>query len=191
MQDLSDEQLVAQYRQSGDTAYFGELYRRYAHLVQGVCLKYLKDWESSQDVVSTVFTILHRTLPTREVKAPKSYIYTIARNECFARLRKNRSAQEKLDNYQLDIKSQLGVMENDGLVALLDDEPSSDDLITEAVSRLSDEQRICVRLFFYENQSYKDIANTTGYTLKQVKSYLQNGKRNLRNFLEPALRPPS
>ena len=191
MQELSDEQLAAAYRRTGDTAYFGELYRRYAHLVQGVCLKYLKDWEKSRDVVSTVFTILHRTLPTREVKAPKSYLYTIARNECFAYLRKEKSAREKLDTYQQDTAGLIDVMENDGLVTLLSDEPSTDDLVSEAVDRLGDEQRICVRLFFYENRSYKEIADTTGYSLKQVKSYLQNGKRNLRNYLSPALRPPS
>ena len=191
MQQLSDAQLVAEYRRTGDTAYFGELYERYAHLVQGVCLKYLKDWEKSRDVVSVVFTILHRTLPTREVKAPKSYIYTIARNECFAYLRKEKSTREKRETYQQDTQGLIDVMENEGLVTLLSDEPSADDLVTEAVSRLSDEQRICVHLFFYENRSYKEIAETTGYTLKQVKSYLQNGKRNLRNFLEPALRPPN
>ena len=56
--------------------------------------------------------------------------------------------------------------------------------LTKALSKLSEHQLICIKLFFYEKRSYQEIAEETGYELKKVKSYIQNGKRNLKNFLE-------
>ena len=52
-----------------------------------------------------------------------------------------------------------------------------------ALSELKPEQSTCIELFYIKEKCYQDISDQTGYSLKQVKSYIQNGKRNLKNIL--------
>jgi RNA polymerase sigma-70 factor (ECF subfamily) len=58
----------------------------------------------------------------------------------------------------------------------------------QSLEELGKEQKLCVILFYLEKRSYQEIALTTGYTLMQVKSYIQNGKRNLRLSIEKKAR---
>lgn len=184
---LSDEELVSKFSKTNQETYFEELYRRYVHLSYGVCLKMMKNEDDSHDVVSEVFKILYIKLPTANVKSFKSYLYTVSRNECIARLRQRKSENNKLADWKLLENPSGDFMENDEFAALLNNEAPMEDEVEKAVSLLGDEQRTCIRLFFYEDKSYKEIADQTGYSEKQVKSYLQNGKRNLRIMLEKVL----
>jgi RNA polymerase sigma-70 factor, ECF subfamily len=188
VQQLSDEELVSRFSKTKRQTYFEELYRRYVHLAYGVCLKMLKNESDSHDVVSEVFKILFTKLPTSNVKSFKSYLYAVSRNESIAKLRQRKSEAQKLAEWQHTENSSNDFVENGELLALLDGEPSLDNEIREAVEQLGDDQRTCIRLFFYEDKSYKEIALQTGYSEKQVKSYLQNGKRNLRIMLEETMR---
>ncbi len=184
---LSDEELVSKFATTQRQAYFEELYRRYVHLAFGVCLKLLKSEDDSRDVVSDVFRILFLKLPTADIKSFKSYVYTVARNESIGRLRQRKSEMLKLADWQKSDLAPDDFMENDGLASLLNGAPSMEAAVEKAVERLGTDQRTCIRLFFYEDKSYKEISDQTGYTEKQVKSYLQNGKRNLRIMLESEL----
>ena len=188
VQQLSDEELVSKFSRTKRQTYFEELYRRYVHLAYGVCLKMLRNENDSHDVVSEVFKILFTKLPTANVKSFKSYLYAVSRNESIARLRQQKTEAKKLADWQLTESTSNDFMENGELIALLDGEPSLDDEIRKALEQLGDEQLTCIRLFFYEDKSYKEIARQTGYSEKQVKSYLQNGKRNLRIMLEETMR---
>ena len=49
-----------------------------------------------------------------------------------------------------------------------------------ALKTLNKEQKWCVELFYYKNKSYNEIIDITGYTANEVKSHIQNGKRNLK-----------
>jgi len=118
------------------------------------------------------------------VKSFKSYLYAVSRNECIAKLRKRKSEANKLAGYRYTEKAEIDFVENDKMASLIDGEPSMETTMENAVQLLGDEQRTCIYLFFYENKSYREISDKTGYSEKQVKSYLQNGKRNLRIMLE-------
>lgn len=188
VQKLSDEELVSGFSKTKQQAYFEELYRRYIHLAYGVCLKMMKNEEESHDVVSEVFKILFTKLPTSDVKSFKSYLYAVSRNECIAKLRQKKSEAQKLANWNHLENPPGDFMENDGFAALFNTLPSMEQEVEKAVGRLGDDQKLCIQLFFYEDKSYREIAAETGFTEKQVKSYLQNGKRNLRIMLEKELR---
>ena len=54
----------------------------------------------------------------------------------------------------------------------------------KALAELQEPQRVCVTLFYLQKQSYQQITASTGYSMLQVKSHIQNGKRNLKNHLE-------
>ncbi len=185
---LSDEELIGKFSQTNQEIYFEELYRRYVHLSFGVCMSMMKNEDDSRDVVSEVFKILYVKLPSANVKSFKSYLYAVSRNECIAKLRQRKSEMTKLADFKLTQDPTGGFMENDEFAALLNTETPIEDEVEKAVSQLGDEQRTCIRLFFYEDKSYKDIVEQTGYSEKQVKSYLQNGKRNLRIMLEKIMK---
>jgi RNA polymerase sigma-70 factor (ECF subfamily) len=183
LKQLSDEELVSLFAKTQMQNYFAELYNRYARLGYGVCLKYMKNESDSQDVLSEVFRILYRKIPTSDIQSFKKYFYTVARNECIGKLRKKQKETERLAELRNFEKSSRDFMENEGLIRLLDSEPSVEKVIEEAILKLNQHQRTCIKLFFFENKSYKEIVEMTGLTDKQVKSYLQNGKRNLKILL--------
>lgn len=187
LQNLSDAELVAVFVKNQSNAHFGELYRRYAHLVYGVSLKYMKDQELAKDMVTLIFEKLYRKIPSTNVQNFKSYVYGASRNECIARLRKLKSERDKKEKYTISEKSSYDFMETADWERQLDGEVAIEDKIEAAILKLPEDQRRCVRLFFYENKSYKEIVAMTDFDLKQVKSYLQNGKRNLRNILKPMM----
>ncbi|RMG81663.1 MAG: sigma-70 family RNA polymerase sigma factor [Bacteroidetes bacterium] len=180
---LSDEELMEHFSKTGHSSYFGELYRRYARLGFGVCLKYLKNEADSRDVLSEVFRILHRVIPTANIQSFKKYFYTVTRNECMGKLRQRQKEYDRLNELKNFEKNSNPFMENEGLIRLLDSEPSMEKVVESAIGKLNKEQRTCINLFFFEDKSYKEIVQITGYTDKQVKSFLQNGKRNLKIML--------
>jgi RNA polymerase sigma-70 factor (ECF subfamily) len=184
----SDEELVQSFTATGITSYFSELYRRYAHLSFGVCLKILKDETESREVVSDVFKILFSRLPSASVKSFKNYLYTISRNECIRKLRQRKAEALKLSEWQRLENDSSEFVENEGFYTLLEKEPSLAEEVQKAIGKLGEEQQRCIHLFFFEEKSYRDIAVKTGYTEKQVKSYLQNGKRNLGIALQEVLK---
>ncbi len=178
---LTDADLVAQYRQTADLNVLGDLYNRYMELVYGICLKYLKDPENAQDSVMAIFEELISKLQKHEVDNFKSWLYTLAKNHCLMRLRdRTKGVKELPENNSLahDETDKQDLLQNE----------ETYDLLEEAIAELSDEQKRCVTLFYLQKQSYQQIADKTGYSLMQVKSYIQNGKRNLKILLEKKLK---
>ena len=182
---LSDEALIAAYKESGETNLVGVLYKRYMHLVYGVALKYLKDSEEAQDITMVVFEKLMADLKTHQIQAFKPWLYMVAKNQCLMLIRKRKGHETvALPEYNLE-------NDDDGSVEINLSEHLDDSEIREAqlnqleegIKTLGPEQRICVELFYLQDKSYVEVAEMTGYDLKQVKSYIQNGKRNLKNYL--------
>ena len=56
--------------------------------------------------------------------------------------------------------------------------------MASALLELNPEQQLCVTLFYLEKKSYQEIADSSGFTMMQVKSHIQNGKRNLKIIME-------
>ena len=171
---LSDSELTRLYKSSGDLAVLGELYNRYMPMVHGVCMKYLKDREESRDAVMQIFEKLIGTAREHSIEHFKSCLYVTARNHCLMKLRaeKGRHFEEfspiHMENANLAHPDEESEMENN-LSAL-----------EKCIDKLIAEQKQCVQLFYIEQKCYKDITVVTGYDLNSVKSYIQNGKRNLK-----------
>lgn len=169
----SDEDLIRCYLETGDNNPVGELYNRYARLVFGVCLKYLKNKDESRDILLGVFEKLLVDLKKYEIKNFKAWLYTYTRNECLMLLRKSRIKTIEADIFD----TYLGAEEEE---APMQDKETVLASLEQSVEELNDEQRICIRLFYIENKSYNQIADETGLNFRQIKSFIQNGKRNLR-----------
>lgn len=177
---LSDEELLTHYIKSGDTEYFGELYNRYIPLIYGLCLKYLQEEVKAQDVVMQLFEDLLPKLSRYEIREFRTWIYSVAKNYCFQLLRK--------ENLEIATDFDQQFVETYDILHLLDKEETSDDARTAALrhcmEKLPEPQQRCILSFFMEEMSYADIMEQTGYQLKSVKSYIQNGKRNLKSCIE-------
>jgi len=177
--NLSDEQLLSNYRSDGKSCWVGELYARYNHLVFGLCLKYLKNKDDARDATLSLFEKLLRDLRSHEVQQFQHWIYMVSKNHCLMILRARTSQHEKMNEYKRNgahsetaEEMSYAEMKERGLTHL-----------EEAINRLNSHQEKCVRLFYLEEKSYREIAEQTTYTINDVKSYIQNGRRNLKLLL--------
>jgi len=177
----SDDELVQLFREKPNLEILGVLYKRYMYLVYGVCMKYFKNREDSQDAVMQIFEVLVRDIPRFEIQNFKGWLYTVSRNHCLMQLRKN--SKEK--NRHPEISSAV-FMESTSVMHPIDEEPDEDmqERLKVCLEQLREEQRRCVEMFYYQQQCYKEIANDLRIGEEKVKSYIQNGKRNLKNCLE-------
>ena len=172
----TDELRLQLYRNTGEQSVIGDLFNQYMHLVYGLCLKYLKDHEASQDAVMDIYETISKKLLKTEVKHFKSWLYMVSKNHCLMILRKNNP----------EVNTEI-IMESPDVMHLKEEKINLEqdlNALDECIEKLNAEQRKCVRHFFLDKKSYQEVTNETGIELKKVKSHIQNGKRNLKLCLE-------
>ena len=176
--ELPDKELVNLFRTSGNMDVLAVLFQRYMDLLYGVCLKYLKQPETAKDAVMQIFEELVAKLPKHEVDNFKSWLYTLAKNYCLMQLRtpKNLKTTEfKPDSMQLEEEVHLnGIQLKEENLQKLE----------RCLQTLSTEQKKTVELFYLQNKCYKEIAEATGIEWNKVRSFIQNGRRNLKICME-------
>ncbi|WP_443945329.1 RNA polymerase sigma factor [Pedobacter sp. AW1-32] len=173
-----DSDLIAEYKRTGDLDALGTLYNKYMHLVFGVCFNYFKDEEQSKDAVMQIFEELVGKLKVHEIQNFKSWLHVLTRNHCLMALRKT----SKQNTVPLDET----FVENTEIVHLDIDNTKETQLtiMEKCMDTLPEEQRKSVDLFYLQEKCYKEVAEITGYDMLKVKSYIQNGKRNLKICIE-------
>lgn len=180
--DITDQQLLSKYYSDHNSEWLGVLLQRYTLLLLGVCMKYLKDEDEAKDSVQQIFLKVIQELQKYKVEYFKSWLYMVAKNHCLMKLRDRNGRQTSEINDRLsatpgDESDKSAQEKNDYTLELMQD----------ALKELNPEQRQCVTLFYLEKKSYQQISDATGYNLLQVKSYIQNGKRNLKLLIEKRL----
>ena len=178
----TDAELLALFKKTTQNQYLGELLERYSLLVFGVCIKYLKDQTSAQDATQQVFEKVIKEVVKYEIPYFKSWLYSVAKNQCLMELR-NSSTKIQYTAQEID-EMKLTAEDDSGLKLreyLLQDKL---EILHESLVNLNKDQSICIDLFYLQKLSYREIENKTGLTFQQIKSNIQNGKRNLRLMLE-------
>ena len=176
--ELSDKELIAGYKETGDMAVLGELYQRYMDLVYGVCLKYYKDPETAKDSVMQNFEDLVSKLKKYDVDNFKGWLHQVAKNHCLMQLRTPRNLKT------VELKSELvHNEENVHLNGVLDKEENFKKL-EYCLGTLTNDQQAAIRLFYLEGKCYNEIVEITGQEWNQVRSFIQNGRRNLKICME-------
>lgn len=181
--NIEDKELLEKYYLDGNNQWLGMLLQRYTLLLLGVCIKYLKNEEEAKDSVQQIFIKVITEVNKYKIEYFKSWLYMVAKNYCLMKIR--------------DSHGKIPVELNDNVAA---HHPDTDNLhelvdkditltyIEEGLLHLNEEQKQCVTLFYLQKQSYNQITATTGFTTLQVKSFIQNGKRNLKIFVEKKLK---
>ncbi|MEN9640258.1 MAG: hypothetical protein RLZZ262_2127 [Bacteroidota bacterium] len=178
---MTDNELLLRYRQDGAPQWVGELYVRYSHLVFGVCLKYLRDKHKSQDATIAIFEKLMTDLRQREVATFQHWLYTVTKNHCMQIFRNESRELTRVDEIGEETDQ---TREEEWIAMQLREEGLR--ALERAIERLNIPQRTCVQMFYLQQKSYKQISTTTGYTEGEIKSYLQNGRRNLKSMMQNA-----
>lgn len=177
-QQYTDEDLLNRYLQDDDLRHLGELYLRHSEMVYYVCLRYFKEDETSKDAVMQIFEELIEKVKKQSIRDFPRWLYVISKNHCLMALRSSKKQKE--------------IVTNDFVEFQIDSHPLEDREIREerllqlesCLEKLLEKQQRSVKLFFLEEKCYKEVAELTGYEVKEVKSYIQNGKRNLKNCME-------
>lgn len=172
--DKDDKELLHIYMKDSDTDALGILLQRYTGMLLGVCMKYLKNEEEAKDSVQQVFLKVINELHKYNVDYFKSWIYMVAKNHCLMKLRDKKKNTVDINENVFEASDAL-----DEKTVMQNKEVSLNNLEI-ALKSLSEEQRICVDLFYMQKKSYQKITDLTGYNGLQVKSHIQNGKRNLK-----------
>jgi RNA polymerase sigma factor (sigma-70 family) len=180
---IEDKELLEKFYNDKNTQWLGILLQRYTMLLLGVCMKYLKNEEEAKDSVQQIFLKAIVELQKYKVDYFKSWLYMIAKNYCLMKIRNNQGKiSVELNNNML--------VEQEGVYNKYEqiEKDKTLSLIEESLNELNSEQKQCVTLFYLQKKTYQQISELTGFTLLQVKSFIQNGKRNLKQIVEKKMK---
>jgi RNA polymerase sigma factor (sigma-70 family) len=173
-----DNELLQRFYSDKNNEWLGILLQRYTLLLLGVCMKYLKNEEEAKDAVQQIFLKTITELHKYKVDYFKSWIYMVAKNHCLMKLRNKNNTPVEINDRVLsapdDAENSRNHLQKETTLTIME----------QALQQLNSEQQQCVTLFYLEKKSYQEITQATGYSLLQVKSHIQNGKRNLKIMLE-------
>ena len=178
-QHITDQELLEKFYADHNNEWLGILLQRYTLLLLGVSMKYLKNEEQAKDSVQQIFLKVIQELHKYKVEYFKSWLYMVAKNHCLMKLRESNGKSTVEVNDNITNKAD---EEADRQVLLQNDHTL--DLLELSLKELNPEQQQCVTLFYLQKKSYQEVSDETGFTMLQVKSYIQNGKRNLRILIE-------
>lgn len=179
---IEDKELLNKFYSDGNNQWLGILLERYTLLLFGVCMKYLKDEEEAKDAVQQIFLKVITELQKYKVDYFKSWLYMIAKNLCLMKIR------DRHGRIPVEISEHMTAPEDSITRSDLLEKDKTLSLIEEGLSELNAEQKLCVTLFYLQKKTYQQITDSTGLSLLQVKSYIQNGKRNLKLIVEKKMK---
>ncbi len=183
IKQLTDIKLISRYKVSGNSIFIGELYQRYAYFVFCVCMKYFRDDERSKDAAMNIFEKLLIDLRKHEIDNFKPWLHTVTKNYCIEQLRNSKNYVR----YDDEVKNNdISFVENYDVFHLNTEEDKENKLklLESAINELDEEQKECIILFFMKDKCYAQISEITGYSMSNIKSYIQNGKRNLKIYMQ-------
>jgi RNA polymerase sigma-70 factor, ECF subfamily len=179
---LSDEDLLASYSRKRDQRYLAELFSRYTHIVYGVCLKYLQNREDAKDAVMGIYEKLTEEILKYDIHIFGSWLYVLSKNYCLMQIRADKTKSKHQITWE---KDQLIFMESEWILHPVDDNTNHNEKsLRECIEKLKKDQKECIKLFYFNDKCYKEIASRLKIDEKTVKSFLQNAKRNLKICLE-------
>jgi RNA polymerase sigma-70 factor (ECF subfamily) len=198
--DLSDEALVANYRQSKDPTLFKSLVRRYENRLYNAAFRMLGNAEEAEEVVQDTCVKLHQSIDRfRAQSSFAAWLFQIAHNTCLDKLRtKQRRKTFGFGLFSFDPQSTTDKDDADEVPMVIsqaaDSAPNPAEkldlseqgsIISASLRQLPESQRSVVVLHDIEGFSYQEISEIVGANIGTVRSRLHYGRIKLRELLEP------
>lgn len=177
---LSDEDIILQFRATLDNYYVGILFERYVHLIFGICLKYMKNRHDAEDVMFEIYEKLQKTIPQKDVGKFRNWLSVLVKNYCVSKLRSLQTESKRIQSYK-DYVSHLNLQFDDNDHSAREIIPEEE--IRSGMMQLPDLQKMCIEYFYFKNRSYLEIAEILNEEVGKIRSYIQNGRRNLKIIL--------
>ncbi len=176
--DLTDNELLERIAKDGSQEWSTALFSRYVEMIYGVCMKYYKNPSDSKDATMDIYEKFCTKVKTHNIEYFKSWLYTLVKNHCLEKLRKSNRDREKFNAIPL-------VQSEDFFHPFSEDQKELVLIkLEECMTKLKEEQRVCIDLFYLQKKSYEEIVDTLKLEWKRVRSLIQNGRRNLKICLE-------
>ncbi|MBM3186330.1 MAG: sigma-70 family RNA polymerase sigma factor [Bacteroidetes bacterium] len=173
---LTDQELIELFVQKNDSRIIAALYQRYGHLVFGVCMKYLKHIQNAEDLTIELFSDLPQKLKNHKILHFKSWLYITTKNSCLMILRKKNEFKSNIHDQIVDEAEEDSLSSKEILETKLE-------ALEIALEEINEKQATCIKAFYLEKRCYDEISRMHSLTLHEVKSHIQNGKRNLKIIL--------
>lgn len=174
----NDQKLIRAYKDNANKQALGRLFKAYMSLIFGLCMKYLKHTADSEDAVMGIYELIAEKLKTQRIDNFKSWIYVVSKNYCLDKLRKDKR----------DLTKQKEVYHMQSGVNLHPDEVNEDErrfnLLQQCMDQLPELQKRMIDLFYYQKISYQEITEQEQISWNQVRSNIQNGRRNLKKCID-------
>jgi RNA polymerase sigma-70 factor (ECF subfamily) len=155
----------------------------YTPYIFGVAIKNLKSQKEAEDLTLTIFNKISSDLKRIDVSDFSKLLYRLVKDLCEIEVKKKTATGEES---KMILIEELTKESNDNLYINTDKPKLSLDSnnLRLAIDTLNESQKICIDLFYIQNKSYQEVADITGYSLNQVKTNIQNGKRLLKTYIE-------
>lgn len=184
-----DEELITEYYKTGNQQLIGKLFSNHVKTIYGVCLFYFKDKDVAKDHVMQITEKLFVELKKKPIQHFKAWLSFVVRNHCISEIRKNKNKHFVSETY-LDFEVNYTSLEEEQKIEYVTDEDLLQHL-RDVLPKLKEKQKICIEYFYLNNKSYQEIAELTSFTINEIKSYIQNGKRNLKLLIEDKINKSS
>ncbi len=174
---------IALARQGSEEG-FKYLYEETYHKNYYIALKYMKQEEAAMDVLQDAYIKVFENLEQlQEADKFPAWFSCIVATKALDALRKRRlvlfsemededggTPEETLREERLEYQPELSM-----------DKEETSRLVKEMIDALSDEQRLCILMFYMEQMSVKEISSVLGVSENTVKSRLNYGRKNIKD----------
>jgi len=160
-----------------DQEAFSVLYHRYVHLSLGMCLKFLNN-EEAKDAVQNIFLTIWTNCHLYKIQNFKPWLLKVTKNHCLQILRKNGNSkqfEELKEDEDVEFEQNVHLKLNEEQLLTY---------LNLCLKSLNNEQQTCIHQFYIHQKSYEETSKITGFSFKEVKSFIQNGRRNLKLCLQ-------
>ena len=172
-----DELALIRKSQDGDTAAFGELYERYRQAVYLLAYRVVRNQADAEELMQDSFIRAYRYLARYNTQYSfYTWLRTIVINLGRDWLRKRKSQQRGLESFASE--QQLTTHLEDKIDRIADRQ-----LLNQAISELSDQQRLSFILFEVEGLTLEEISVQLHCSVGTIKTHLHRARNQLRNKL--------
>jgi RNA polymerase sigma-70 factor, ECF subfamily len=172
---------IRQFRRTGDIQIITGLYQKYAHLVYGVCLKYLKNRSAAISAVKNILEEITVTAQKQDIPNFKGWLYVSTKNYCIKELKANGGSEAPSSLWKNEEKK---IIKSGFELHPLDNDTITHDSLLDCMKRLTDQQKQCVNLFYSKKKCYREIAQALSIDEAAVKKHIFTSKQNLKNCME-------
>ncbi|OBF40428.1 RNA polymerase subunit sigma [Mycolicibacterium peregrinum] len=166
-----------------DVDAFAELYDHTRSRVFGLVTRVLRDPGYSEETTQDIYLQVWRTADSYDPAAgsPMAWLMTLAHRRAVDRVRAEQAASQRESRYGATSMEPPADHVADSVIT--QDEQRR---VAECLSALTDAQRECIHLAYYDGLTYSQVSQRLAANLATIKSRMRDALRGLRNCLGAA-----